>query len=83
MKTIVQIIPIKNLHKHKAKYIITVCIPTIITKIFFAFYKKNLQLYKKILSHHTIKEKFFSFKYKNGKTRDIFIIKRIEINCKK
>ena len=40
-KTIIQI------SKHKAKYLITACIPKITIKNFYFFFKKNLQLYKK------------------------------------
>ena len=44
-RTIIKIIIIKaiiQIDKHKAKYIITACIPIIIIKTFFTFYKKNL-----------------------------------------
>ena len=42
---------------------------------FVTFYKKKLQLYKKISSPHNYKKNYFSFKYKNGKPRAKFIIK--------
>ena len=45
IKAIIQIILMKTIiqiNKHKAKYIITACIPIIIIKHFLLFIKKNL-----------------------------------------
>ena len=77
IKTIIQIIFIKTIiqtDKHKAKYIITVCIPIIIIKFFLLFIKKVYNYIKKIL-HHTIIKKKKCAKYKNGTPRAKFIIK--------
>ena len=47
---------IKQINKHKAKYIITTCIPIIIIKKFLIFIKKII-IIKKFLHHRIIKKK--------------------------
>ena len=69
MKTIIQI------NKHKAKYIITACIPIIIIKNFLLFAKNIYSYIKKNFSPHSYKTFLLSAKYKNGKPRAKFIIK--------
>ena len=57
----IQIIPITNHHKHKAKYIVYIVYVTIFIIIFFFFllFIKKISLYKKKFSQHTDKI-FFS-----------------------
>ena len=58
IKTIIQTILIKTIiqiDKHKAKYIITACIPIIIIKKFLPFTNKNYNYIKKISSPHNYK----------------------------
>ena len=62
------------MNKHKAKYIITACIPIIIVKKFLLFIKKICNYMKKNFHHTIIKKNLFA-KYKNGKTGAKFIIK--------
>ena len=60
IKTIIQIILIKNHHNHKVKYIITVCIPIIIIKNFFLLIKKICNYIKKNFSSpYNYKKKVF------------------------